>query len=269
MNSTSTAIFEDHDERMKDIPIIFHKDMSCTHNKPYFINWHINIELIRITNGSGAVLLGEKFIYGKTNDVIVINSNVAHGFITDDYMEYDCLIINREYMLKNGFDTSACWFTEHIINDQELNRLISSVKNIFCKEVQLLEIGATILPTLLYLRNNYTEPQVNSEFESNIIKKAISFMLTNIKNDLSLDDIAEHIGISKYYFIRKFKATTGYTPLQYLTVQRCNLAKVFLKEGLPVKEVAERCGFENASYFSKVFFMIIGIKPTEFKKRST
>ena len=263
------VFFENHDKNMKDLPVIFHKNIICEFKKFNFINWHENIEIIRIVNGEGVILCGEKSIAVKKNDVVIINANNPHGFIGNDNMEYNCLIIDRKYALKNGIDTNKIFFNDFIHSDNFVLKLFDEIYKIMNDTPELIDIGATVLPLLCYLYHNFSKKKTPSEKHTDeTIKNAINYMLINFNNDLSLESIAENVGVSKYHFIRKFKKTTGHTPMQYLNIQRCEIAKSLLKENYTIKQVAELTGFYNASYFSKVFYSLTGILPSDYKTNS-
>jgi AraC-like DNA-binding protein len=101
---------------------------------------------------------------------------------------------------------------------------------------------------------------------SNInIKDIISYMRENIACNLSIDDFADYMCISKYHFSRKFKQATGFTPMEYfnrLKIQKaCELIDVTSQS---IKEISANLGFCNPYYFSTVFKRITGLSPSEY-----
>ena len=83
---------------------------------------------------------------------------------------------------------------------------------------------------------------------------------------MTLETISEAAGISKYHFARKFKSITGCSPMEYVNLQRCELAKILLAEkSYTIKQIAQLTGFENPSYFSKVFVETTGVLPSKYK----
>lgn len=67
------------------------------------------------------------------------------------------------------------------------------------------------------------------------------------------------------YFCKFFKSLTGTSPIDYLTIYRLECAKKKLKETeLSITEVAYDCGFNDSSYFTKVFKKYNNITPTKF-----
>ena len=101
---------------MKDLPVIFHKNIICEFKKFNFINWHENIEIIRIVNGEGVILCGEKSIAVKKNDVVIINANNPHGFIGNDNMENELkkAVILTKHMLSKRDATAIRQATQNL-----------------------------------------------------------------------------------------------------------------------------------------------------------
>jgi AraC-like DNA-binding protein len=83
----------------------------------------------------------------------------------------------------------------------------------------------------------------------------------NITDNLSLEKIAIQIGISKYHFIRVFKAAFGISPYQYQKRKRLELAKLDLMGGSEILTTAIRFGFPDAPTFTKAFKQQFGQTP--------
>jgi AraC family transcriptional regulator len=76
----------------------------------------------------------------------------------------------------------------------------------------------------------------------------------NIGRDIELDDLARLVGISKYYFIRSFRAATRRTPYAYLVERRLARAIDALRHStLSVERIAREAGFKSTPGFSNVF----------------
>lgn len=87
----------------------------------------------------------------------------------------------------------------------------------------------------------------------------------NLQSRLSLDDLAEIAGYSRYHFCRAFRAAYGLTPAAYLHRARLALAARMLQSGSSsVKQVSHACGFSDPNYFSKCFRKGFGVSPTAF-----
>lgn len=76
----------------------------------------------------------------------------------------------------------------------------------------------------------------------------------------------ENLSLSRFNLL--FHAQTGYSPGEYITHLRMELAKELLENAaLQVKDIARRCGYHDACYFSRVFRQINGIYPSDYRLR--
>lgn len=101
-----------------------------------------------------------------------------------------------------------------------------------------------------------------------IIKKIKSFIKDNYKDNISRKDIAYYVSLNPAYLSRFFKKETGQTLTEYITKLRLNEAKRLLTEtDLTITLIAEKIGYKNYSYFSKIFKERYGITPNDYKKR--
>lgn len=102
------------------------------------------------------------------------------------------------------------------------------------------------------------------------VTEATAFMNSNYADPISLDDIVDASGLSKYHFTRLFHQKMHATPIQYLTKLRINKAMELLKnDTLSVEAIALRVGFSNGNYFTKVFRSYLGVAPSVFRNRKT
>src|SRR5690625_3380459 len=98
------------------------------------------------------------------------------------------------------------------------------------------------------------------------IKKAKVYINENYSDQLTLDDIVEVSGLSKYHFTRLFRTTIHSTPIQYLTKVRINKSIELLKnESLTIEDIAEQVGFSNGNYFNKVFRSAMDMSPGKYR----
>ncbi len=105
------------------------------------------------------------------------------------------------------------------------------------------------------------------EMQRTPVEKAINFINENYKNDISLDDISQMVGISAYYFSKLFKNETGTNFIDYLTNLRISKAKELLDLGrLSVKEIGMEVGYPDPNYFSRIFKKNVGKSPSEYKE---
>lgn len=89
-------------------------------------------------------------------------------------------------------------------------------------------------------------------------------------SDLKIDDIASAVGLSNSRFSVKFKEEVGQTVNEYITDIRIERAKRMLSTGqYKVYEVAERVGYKNSTYFSRIFYEKVGHRPNGYSERNS
>jgi len=107
--------------------------------------------------------------------------------------------------------------------------------------------------------------KTNDEWPKSI-SSAINFIDNNFQSPISLDNIVEASGLSKYHFTRLFHKSINVTPIQYLTNSRINKSIELLKnDKLSIEDIALNVGFSNGNYFGKVFRASLGISPGEYR----
>lgn len=99
-----------------------------------------------------------------------------------------------------------------------------------------------------------------------LVKNARSYILVNYAKPLTISDAADHLFISPSHLSRLFRQELDCTFNDYLTRVRVEKAVEFMKKPeLSVKQVAQAVGFQNQSYFAKIFRKYIGVTPLTYK----
>ena len=93
------------------------------------------------------------------------------------------------------------------------------------------------------------------------------YCLENIERHPDIDELAAVAGYSRGHFYRKFKKKTGQNPHEFILDLKMRFAmrKLQTQYNVSVKEVAAACGFDDPSYFCKVFKKIFGVTPACFR----
>jgi AraC family transcriptional regulator len=87
-----------------------------------------------------------------------------------------------------------------------------------------------------------------------------------MEDELSLDEMAESVGLSTAHFARMFRKSTGETPHQFVLRQRLERAKTMLRApDARVLDVAIACGFKTQQHFAQVFRDVWGVSPTAYR----
>lgn len=97
------------------------------------------------------------------------------------------------------------------------------------------------------------------------ITDILQYINAHFCEKLSLDTLAEHFFINKYYLSHSFKKAVGTSVYRYITLKRLDLANEMLKDGFSSQETAEKCGFKDYTTFFRAFKAEYGIAPTNAK----
>lgn len=99
-----------------------------------------------------------------------------------------------------------------------------------------------------------------------VLARLIDHIKEHLAQDLSLDELAALTGFTKYHFMRCFKASTGRSPLQYVTELRIAHARRLLETSrLPMDMVARQSGFSSAGHLARVFGKATGLPPRAYR----
>ncbi|MGN0057161.1 MAG: AraC family transcriptional regulator [Phocaeicola plebeius] len=100
--------------------------------------------------------------------------------------------------------------------------------------------------------------------------KVVHYMQENISSNLTLEDLAHNFRYSPSHFSALFQKETGYSPINYYIQLKIRKACEYMETSpLKLYEIAEKVGFDEPSYFTRIFTKIIGMSPSEYRRRET
>jgi YesN/AraC family two-component response regulator len=142
------------------------------------------------------------------------------------------------------------------LNNQFLQKLIAvkDLDSLFLLTHQILE--------------QFSENVLNTQTLKNkgIIRKAINYINTNHSEALSLEEVANHIHLNASYFSTLFKKETGTSFSSFLNKVRIEHSKLLLANtDQSILDIAIGVGFENQSYYCKVFKKFSGVSPKQYR----
>ncbi len=125
-----------------------------------------------------------------------------------------------------------------------------------------------------YFMHNYSNCNAlkNNSPASRITKDHVSiirnFIVQNIDEPITIEELAAEINMSKFYFLKEFKKATELTPYQYLVEIRMDKAMELIKDSdMSLINIAVNLGFSDQSHFSKVFKQYFGVPPGMYRKQ--
>ena len=125
---------------------------------------------------------------------------------------------------------------------------------------------------LKYGRNDMLEEQVDDvQMKSpndKLLERVMNVINKNISNsDLSVDYIADEVGISRVHLHRKMKELTGQTPHDFIrNIRLKQAAQLLANHSMNITEVMYACGFNNSASFSTIFKKFYGVSPRDYMR---
>ncbi|MBD8068653.1 response regulator transcription factor [Bacillus sp. PS06] len=108
--------------------------------------------------------------------------------------------------------------------------------------------------------------EISTRTQRKEVIEAFKYVSLNLEKKITLDEVAKHLYLNSSYFSRLFKKEVGETFVEYVTKAKINRAKELLEQTIdPVGKICERLGYDNQSYFIKVFRNYTGVTPIEFR----
>jgi YesN/AraC family two-component response regulator len=148
--------------------------------------------------------------------------------------------------------------------------IIFGMNNRFIKQINKITDIEQLTYQLSQIMTRFTEQvfSFGSVTHSSIISKAAEYIKKNFKYRITLTDVAKYVSLSPAYFSDLFKKETGSNFSEYLNKVRIDNAKLLLEnDDLPLIEVSLLCGFEDQSYFTKIFKKLTGTTPKKYKEQ--
>jgi len=100
----------------------------------------------------------------------------------------------------------------------------------------------------------------------NEIARTIDYLSNHLNEQVTIDDMANHVGMSRAVFHRRFKDATTMSPIQFVKSMRLNNAAMKIAEGKTVSEAAWDVGYQSASQFSREFKRMYGQSPRQWSQ---
>ena len=263
--------FEHHIDIRKNPRIPFMVENEQNSNS-FSCNWHDNLELLLVYEGTGVLHYGTQDIEMSPGMLIIINSQTMHSMTSENGVGYYIIIIDNSFFTENGIDVMKYNFNK-TTRDPEIINLCMQACNEYrnrSTEKEFLsdaKLRLVFLSLVIELCSNHIlgkqQSAAISAVSQKYVKEAMEYIKSNYTEKITLDGIAKIIGINKSYFAREFKKYAGQTVHTYINNLRCTKADRCLADGMSVTETAMEVGFGTLSYFTRTYRKIRGVSPSE------
>ena len=281
-----------HRQRFNSIPVASHKGKLLSGQKIYPVDSegnfiftkthnHKDFEIILIKSGKGVFVADSDMFEFKRGDIIVINPYEIHtsvAFKENLPLEFYCItfdlsIIGGAGTLKAELEGADKKFENFLSGEKykDIAALFEKLETAFEEKKAGWE----------FFVSGYLHRIFGEMIESGLcrehgdskgrrfVKNVQKYIEENYEKDIKSSDVADALSYDRSYFCRLFRKNFGQSFGEYLGYYRINIAKELLVSGKSVIETAMESGFNNLSYFTKVFKNHTGVLPSRYAKNLT
>ena len=267
--------------------LVSYQKLSEYESGSFMWHWHPEIEITYVQKGTMCYKVNHMVYHLKEGDIVFNNSGALHSGTMENQKDCAYIPVTFDSRLIHGFfqSTVNSKYVDPVIQDSMLPAIcidqsepwhkpfreyLLRIIDLDEKKPDFYELDITIcLQSMwrLLLEHITYEPQASREnsLEYDRIKKILSYIEENYQNKITLNDIAGHIHLCESECTRLFKRHMNTTLFAFLQEYRIERSLEFLQDDQPVSAVADKAGFSDPNYYSKVFAKIKGCSPREYR----
>ena len=249
------------------------------------LHWHAEAELIVIKKGSGTVSVDLNRYPVSANDILIVLPGHLHSIheLPGHTMEYENILFRTELLFSRTDDICSDTFlapllegkftVEHYIRPglscyESILSLVQEMDSLCQTQPEGYQLALKgYLFQLFYLLIANRNQKVPTKSELRVLEKLkyiIGYIETHYAEPITIPQMADLCYFSPSHFMKFFKANMGVSFIQYLNNYRLTAARRLLgASSLSILEIAQQCGFENLSYFNRLFKQKFGITPRQ------
>lgn len=249
-------------------------------------HWHEHMEFLYFTSGSANIECGSTFIQPQVGDLIVVNSNELHyGISTSTDLLYYAMIVDISLLHSYSVDAIETKFITPISQNRMLfQNLISQDESIttcmisLIQEMENKELGYELsikshlyrLLSLLVRKYVATATDLD-QYRLRVrdlerLAPVFKHIDDYYADKLTVQQLADHTGLSRFHFSRLFKQLTDKSLVEYINLIRINKSEELLRHTrMSISEVAHATGFNDIYYFSRTFRKLKNVSPTQWR----
>ena len=245
-------------------------------------HWHTAVEIEFLLKGACSITLDQQVYSMTPGDILIVPSGVVHTMEQQDGCELFVFLFELDDIIDlKGFTSLMPIMSKPIYLAQQnslrdkaaaiLNQCIHAYFN--PSSFMELENYARILSLYALIGRAHfdsVKPTANTpikhEFHLTVIQSAMDYIDMHYMDDITLDDIADKVGFSKFHFSRLFKQYTNTTFHQFLSMKRIDMAdRLMQSSAASITEIAMQVGFTSIPTFNRVYRSIRNCTPSEYK----
>lgn len=232
----------------------------------YPARFHRDAELVYVQKGRVELTVEGKLYVLTAGDVAVVFPNIIHATIRQDSTKY-LLIVNPLLL------PSLTQALTHKKPSYPVVKVTPVTAALFqrCAELYKENTQKATDALICHAGSILSELLLTMELEergmdSSLVQRLVEYILENYDDSISLEQVSQSLGYSKYHISRVLRDTFGCNFRALVNNYRISMAEDLLRNSsMSVSEIAYACGFQNQSSFNRVFLKSCGMTPKSFR----
>ena len=260
-------------EFLENRSVLLHDNVEI---EDYPLHWHNAVEIILpLVNPIKAACDGAEYEIGE-RDILIIPAGTLHSLSTCEGRRLILLADNRCFADNPALSELRPMLDRPILirrkDDKELSdqlcALLTEVYTLYSGWKDMAETYIYLkLLTLLVRVMEYRSGSSNEDAYNDSFGSVLKYIEQNYSSQITLDELADKAGYSKYHFSRLFKKHCRTSFIDYLNRRRIRAAELLLvNENISVTDAAMQVGFSSLSTFNRAFREYKNCTPTEFRR---
>ena len=257
----------------------------CPYNKKTFWHFHPELEIVYVKGGTGKRHIGQHLSYFNDGDLVFIGSNLPHNGFTDrltgndsetvvqmreDFLGPHFFQIPEMKAVQSMFERGKSGLVFFGATKLELGARMERLPQMdpFPRLMEVLEILQTMAKSVEYRTLNADGFTFEVEQQDNERANVIyTFVRQNFQRPIPLEEIAAEVNLTVPAFCRYFKRLSGKTFTHFVNEFRVvHACKLLTEQSSSITEVCLETGFNNFSYFNRLFKEFTGKSPSAYRK---
>lgn len=240
-------------------------------------HWHDEYQFCLVEAGGGELRYRGRDLLNPPQSLFIIqpgevHSNWAFEFGCTYRMNFmDADLVRRAAAEVIGKDFGLPFFPDTVILDRQLiNKFValqSSLENPSSTMEREALLADFLSDLILRFSENRNTPH-SCGTEQTLVKRACDYINAHYDDNVSLEQLARQVNLSAFHFNRVFSKELGMPPHEFQIQVRIARAKVLLRDGWPIQQVACETGFADQSHFTRHFKRLVIVTPGHYQQNS-
>ena len=252
-----------------------------------YLHWHPEAEFFFLEEGEICFCVEEQSYMLRSGDAVFVPPGLTHHAVKAPGMacRYSALVFSLEWLSGYSREVGNLYVNTLLNHRREAIRLFRSLNqadgemlgflshfrtyaDLQIQSYELRLLGEVMICVQEIYGKVAREAGDHEKWDSARIgvRRSIDYMMMHYSETITLEALVKSSGYSESHFCHRFKTVTGYTPFAYLNrIRVIKAAELLVSTPGKITEIAGNCGFENISYFNRVFRKQMGKTPGKYR----